>query len=151
MVRNEEINLSALIDQIYEKLKYMIDSIEIDVRKNIETDKLKSDPSRISVILSNIISNSIKYADAKKSSNWIEISFKNEGRKYQLSIEDNGLGIEEEYQGRIFDMFYRPNDRSNGSGLGLYIVKETIDKLHGGIKLESRAGECTKFTITIPN
>jgi signal transduction histidine kinase len=69
---------------------------------------------------------------------------------FHLKIEDNGQGIASEYHSRIFEMFYRANEQSKGSGLGLYIVKEALMKLSGTIDLESAPGIGSTFTIKLP-
>lgn len=74
------------------------------------------------------------------------------GQKNALIIvEDNGIGISDSDQEKIFDMFYRATTLSTGSGLGMYIVKETLDKLNGKIKMESVLAKGTTFMIEIPN
>lgn len=72
------------------------------------------------------------------------------GYGFYLKVEDNGQGISPEYHQRVFDMFYRANEQSKGSGLGLYIVKETLDKLSGSIHLESAPGVGSTFTVRLP-
>ena len=73
------------------------------------------------------------------------------GRVSYIQVEDNGQGIATEYHNKIFDMFFRANEQSKGSGLGLYIVKEALMKLSGSIKLESTLGVGTTFTIVLPH
>ena len=68
-----------------------------------------------------------------------------------MTIEDNGIGIDVEHQEKIFDLFYRVTPDRKGTGLGLYIVKDTIDRLKGKIYVKSVKGESTSFTITLPN
>jgi signal transduction histidine kinase len=64
---------------------------------------------------------------------------------------DNGIGIASEYQERIFELFFRATDVSEGTGLGLFIVKDTVEKLSGKIEVTSKLGEGTTFTINLPN
>jgi signal transduction histidine kinase len=66
-----------------------------------------------------------------------------------IIISDNGEGIDEEQQPKIFSMFYRGTTRSTGSGLGLYLVKETVEKLGGSITLSSKLGHGTTFTVVL--
>ena len=66
-------------------------------------------------------------------------------------MSDNGKGVHPEHLENIFDMFYRATDDSQGSGLGLYIVKETVEKLQGNIQVQSVPREGTTFTLVIPN
>jgi len=68
-----------------------------------------------------------------------------------IQLVDNGIGIEWSHKERVYDMFYRATSRSNGTGLGLYIVKSMIEKLNGQISLESTLGHGTTFLLTIPN
>ena len=68
-----------------------------------------------------------------------------------IIVKDNGIGIDRKNIGKIFDMFYRVSETSIGSGLGLYIVKETVDKLSGKINVESEKGVGTTFQLNIPN
>jgi signal transduction histidine kinase len=67
----------------------------------------------------------------------------------ELIIEDNGIGIPEEYQKKVFEMFFKVNESSNGTGLGLYIVKTTVEKLNGTVRIESVPGIGSKFIIKL--
>jgi signal transduction histidine kinase len=69
----------------------------------------------------------------------------------EIIFRDNGIGIAADLVPRIFDMFYRATEKSEGAGLGLYIVKETVDKMGGKISVDSKLGEGTTFTISLPN
>jgi hypothetical protein len=69
--------------------------------------------------------------------------------RLELEFEDNGMGIDPIHQPKIFDMFYKINPESEGTGLGLHIVKVNIEKLGGKVSLESEPGKGTKFTILI--
>lgn len=68
-----------------------------------------------------------------------------------ITVEDNGIGIAKEYLSKIFDMFYRATEKSDGSGLGMYFVKQSIDKLEGFTNVESEEGVGTVFKISLPN
>jgi len=68
-----------------------------------------------------------------------------------IYVIDNGKGIENQHQDKIFDMFYRIENKIEGSGLGLYIMRETLYMLHGQVELTSEIGEGTTFKVTIPN
>ena len=65
-------------------------------------------------------------------------------------VKDNGQGIAEKHLDKIFNMFYRASEGGGGSGLGLYIVKETVDKLNGKIQVLSELGKGTSFSIVLP-
>jgi signal transduction histidine kinase len=100
--------------------------------------------------LANLISNAIKYCDESKAS-VIQVSATITPAHAVLRIRDNGIGIHPDYLPEIFNMFYRATERSDGAGLGLYIVKETLDRLHARVEVTSRINEGTDITLTIPN
>ena len=71
--------------------------------------------------------------------------------KVEIIVEENGIGIEEKFKKKIFDMFYRATNHGIGSGLGLFIVKESVNKLNGRVKVVSKPKQGSKFMLTIPN
>ncbi len=81
---------------------------------------------------------------------FIKIAAKVDGEAVIISVSDNGVGIEDEYKSRIFEMFFRGNESSKGNGLGLYIVKRAVGKLHGHVIFESQHGIGTTVTIWLP-
>ena len=113
------------------------------------TAPLYSDVIRLKTILTNTLSNAIKYSDNSKANKFIHVTANITDTKCSIVIEDNGLGIERQYLSRIFEMYFRAHTNLKGTGLGLYIVKDTIDRLQGNIRVESEPG--TKFYIELPN
>lgn len=151
-IRMEQVNLRTLIEDGFERLKFHEGSDQI--QKIIHIDEqvpLYSDPYRLTIVLNNLISNAIKYRDANKERPFIRIDARISNSTAQITFSDNGIGIAQELQSKIFDMFFRATERSEGAGLGLYIVKETIEKLGGNITMQSELGTGTEFTIGIPN
>jgi signal transduction histidine kinase len=146
----EPIDLRAITNNIFEKLKYLNGTSTIVLKDSIVQNDIFSDKSRLSVILNNIFSNAIKYSDPDRSENWIEISSFLEGQSVCIEVKDNGIGIRKDQLDKVFDMFFRASDASDGPGLGLYIVKEMIDKLGGEISVSSKEKEGTSFTISLP-
>jgi len=142
--------VEPLIQEIIENFKYMDRADKIAFHIQCSVPELYTDKSRLKVVLSNIIANAIKYHNFRREDPHIRVSAKIENEKIHLSIADNGVGIPKEAVEKVFDMFYRASDRSGGSGLGLYIVKEMIDKLEGTIRVESEFGEGTTFFVIIP-
>jgi hypothetical protein len=110
-----------------------------------------SDQWRIGEIFRNLISNAIKYRRVGKENCLVRIEIEVDSSDCRILVEDNGIGVEESLVPRIFEMFFRASDRSEGSGLGLYIVKNAVDRLEGSIQVESKFGEGTRFWITLPN
>ena len=150
-IGKENILLATLVSEVWETLQYSAEARNIHFQMEIPDDlEVLSDRSRLTVILSNLISNAIRYHDHRKEERFIRLRVLMNGYGFYLKVEDNGQGISPEFHQRIFDMFYRANEQSQGSGLGLYIVKETLDKLSGSIHLESSPGVGSTFTIRLP-
>jgi signal transduction histidine kinase len=149
-LERKKISFKKLIDETLSQLKYSDKDKQIDTRLNInENLPFYSDPGRIKVIFNNIFSNSIRYTNGNNTLININIEV---GKAFAgISISDNGIGIERKHHKKIFDMFYRATDKNAGSGLGLYIVKESIEKLNGEVTLESEPGKGTTLNLRIPN
>src|SRR5690606_6812527 len=145
----QEIIFDEMIEEVLDELKYPFHADKVKITKNYSAeDVLTSDYLRLKIILSNLISNALKYRNVNVQSH-VEITFRKEADKHVITIEDNGIGISHENQTRIFEMFYRGTQQSTGSGLGLYIVKETVEKLGGSITVESEPGSFTRFIVTL--
>jgi PAS domain S-box-containing protein len=121
---------------------------EIDIQEKMP---FYSDSLRFNTILENLISNAVKYHKKNQTDSYIKIIGKSNNKKLQLSIVDNGIGIDSAHHNKIFDMFFRLSGKTEGSGIGLYIVKETVQKLEGSIQVESELGTGTTFIITLKN
>ena len=151
-VTREVISFENIIQNVLESLSSLSNFSQIQFNTNIESDgNFHSDSRRIKIILSNIISNSIKYADLTKEKSLVNLSVSNSTNGCDIIIQDNGIGIEPKYIQNIYDMFFRATSNNEGDGLGLYIVKETIDKLHGNITVDSILSEGSSFKIHLPN
>lgn len=148
--KRQKIDFKKVVDETFEYLKYSMDSKLPKPKFHLQQKKaFYSDANRMKVIFNNIISNSIKYSDPKKTEIDINIDVLNGHAK--IKIIDKGRGIEQKYQEDVFKMFFRATDQNAGSGLGLYIVKETIDKLKGSISLESEINKGTTLSMKLPN
>ncbi|HMI67356.1 MAG TPA: ATP-binding protein [Cyclobacteriaceae bacterium] len=147
-----EINLDQLVRQSFAEMKYLQGHHDISKRIEIENAiPFYSDGYRLSIILANLIANSIQYCDEGKDNSFIQVSATITPAHAIVHILDNGVGINRDYLPEIFNMFYRASEKSDGAGLGLYIVKETLERLHGRVAVTSRLGEGTDITLTIPN
>lgn len=150
-VLEEKVNLKHLIDEVTDSLRFVNGSSSISLQNSIdESLQLISDEYRLKVIFNNLISNAVKYHDLRKPNPYIRIGCNGNNGSYKVKIEDNGMGIPTEHIPKIFDMFYRAHENSEGSGLGLYIVKETLSKIGGQIAVDSSYGEGSTFLITLP-
>lgn len=144
------VSLAKIINQSIEQHRYMPNADSIKIESEIKLDVIKSDPLRLEIILNNIISNAIKYSDLNKLERFIKIKTLKSNDHCLIDITDNGMGIDKTHLPKIFDMFFVTDYNQKGSGLGLYITKETVGKLNGIIKAESEWGVGTKFIIRIP-
>ncbi|WKN31188.1 PAS domain S-box protein [Porifericola rhodea] len=145
----KEIQLKSMIEDVIQENSndYRDTNCSLEVNDAVE---LVCDEMRLQIVVSNLISNAFKYSMFKDEP-LVKVSAKVTPQELLLRVVDNGIGIPKKEQERVFEMFYRATNRSNGSGLGLYIVKEAIYKMNGEIKLESEVGEGAAFTIKVPN
>jgi signal transduction histidine kinase len=147
----EKVNLQDIIKKVADDLSY----IDADRKVWVEilpgcNRMVQTDVNRLSVVINNLLSNAYRYHRCNQASPFIEFNATETDEAIILTVRDNGQGIPAEHVPKIFDMFYRASDISEGSGLGLYIVKETLDKLGGTISVQSVLGEGSVFTITLP-
>ncbi len=126
-----------------DKIKFYIDAE--DARETY------SDYFRLEIIICNLLSNAIKYHNINQPHPYVRISVKYGNDSFKVSVIDNGTGIDKQNVERIFNMFMRGTSTSDGSGLGLYIVKKALDKIEGKIEVKSEVNGGSKFTVTIPN
>lgn len=151
-LKRELVDFNWLFNDILDSLSFMEQVNNLDIRINIvENEPFYADLSRVKVILNNLISNGIKYADLSKEHPFISISVETTPEQALIEIKDNGIGIAEDQLEKIFEMFYRATDQSSGSGLGLYIVREAVKKLHGTITATGKPFEGVTFSINLPN
>lgn len=145
------VNLEKLVQEVVQTLAYAVvnEKVRIDIQINTQLE-ISTDPNRLKVIINNLLSNAYKYHNFDQTDPFIFIGAIQKGDHIIITVKDNGLGIAPEHHTRIFDMFYRASESSEGSGLGLYIVKETLDKLEGSISVQSSIGKGSEFTVTLP-
>jgi PAS domain S-box-containing protein len=151
-VESEEVNFKDIIEGSFEHLQFMENANRIKHVISVEQDApFFTSQSRIEVVLNNLLSNAMKYADLRKDGPAVEVRVKANATSAELRIIDNGEGIPTDAKPKIFDMFYRASANGTGSGLGLYIVKEAIQKIGGTIVVYSEYGKGTEFVVEIPN
>lgn len=150
-VKKESFNLFDLVHDVIGDLAPFprADAVRFIVEVH-ESQMTVTDKQRMATILYNLIGNSVKYADHDKPDPGVVIRFESDDKKQKIYIIDNGLGIEKHQLKRIFTMFYRGTERSKGSGLGLFIVDETVTALGGKIKVKSEPGKGTEFKVSLP-
>jgi len=150
-VKNDVIDFNSIIDRTFKDLGYMRGADQVRCEVVIQGGEFYSDPWRIGEIFRNLISNAIKYRKLNGVSCEVSIQIAIDEKQASIQFKDNGIGISTENMNRIFEMFYRASEQSEGSGLGLYIVKNAVEKLNGQLTVDSLPGEGTAFEITLPN
>lgn len=147
-----KVYLKEVIDEILGNLDHCENFNKIDFRRRFSGNTIiETDPVRLKIILSNLLTNAVKFHVIDGAADpVVDISFEQRGNENRITISDNGSGIEKQYLARIFDMFYRATSSCEGSGLGLYITKETVEKLKGSISVESKIYKGTRFIVTLP-
>jgi len=140
-----------IIKRTFQDLGYMRGADQIKRNISIQGCQFFSDPWRIGEIFRNLISNAIKYRKLNNVSCEVSIQIAIDDQQASIQFKDNGIGISSENMNKIFEMFYRASEQSEGSGLGLYIVKNAIEKLKGQLSVTSLPEEGTTFEIILPN
>lgn len=145
----EEVNWKAILEESLNHLDYLpnYNKIEISQEFDLNGKPFKSDLMSLKVIFNNLVGNAIKYADLNKENPFIKIKVDAKDWQVLITIEDNGIGIGSQYLDKIGKMFFRATETSEGSGLGIYIVKQAVEKLGGELKMESISREGTKISI----
>ncbi len=146
------IDLEETTKNCIKELEYLENFNKVKIALSVKTNDLvfKTDKLRINIIFSNIISNAYKYYNPASDS-FLKIKIEVGSNDTKIEFRDNGIGIKSEHINKIFNMFYRATDRSQGSGLGMYIVKQAVEKLSGTISLKSEYGVGTRIKIILPN
>lgn len=151
-IQEKKIHFGSLIDDVlndylfFNKSEIVQKKVQIDLKKDVysDTDRLRS-------ILSNLVSNAITFADINKDDPSMEISISSDEDRFTIKVRDNGIGISEKSLPKVYDMFYRGHKTSEGAGIGLYIVKEIVEKLNGKISLNSKESKGTEIEVVLPN
>jgi signal transduction histidine kinase len=148
-VSPQEVNLRTIAEDTVQALRF-IDGEKIRIEIFIEQNLVFISDYRILFgIFNNIISNAIRYRDPDKSS-FLKISAISNSEDIEITFEDNGIGMDNATRKKAFNKFFLASPEQGGTGLGLYMVKDAVEKLDGNIQVESKLGEGTTFTLQIP-
>jgi signal transduction histidine kinase len=149
-IQSEDINL--LVEKCLKRLRPIAAKHNIEVVfESYRPVTAEVDETKLSLAISNLVENAIKY---NKEDGWIHVTLNADHKNFYLEVTDSGIGIPEEDIDRIFERFYRV-DKSHsreigGTGLGLAIARNAIIMHRGAVKVHSKAGEGTTFTVRIP-
>jgi len=148
----QKVDFKQLVQNVVDTLKNQ-DSLvkfELDIEQSTE---FFSDPLRLNIILNNLVSNAIKYQNPSSFNRLVKLVIRSSDVNALISVVDNGIGIDEKHLDHIFKLFYRTENSQDkdGTGIGLYIVKEAVDKIDGKITVSSTPMIGSSFEITVPN
>ncbi len=147
----EKINFRELINEALSKFEHFEGYDKVNFTVMVKDNfTFYTDRKLLYSIIQNLIENPIKYRDPEKDNSYLDIVVTVKEHYAELNFSDNGLGIPLEIQGKVFEMFFKAQERSKDTGLGLHIVKTTVEKLNGTITLKSNPGAGSIFTVRIP-
>ena len=155
-VHPEPTNIVELTQNIIKENKPVAEHKNVKISFKFEQDipLINVDPRRISMVIENLISNAIKYMRDDNESGYISIELSKESSKFLFNIADNGVGIPEKEQKKIFKKFFRADNtmklKTSGTGLGLFIAKAIVESHKGKMWFVSKEGEGTTFYFDIP-
>jgi|GEM_PF-3851783 len=151
-VKLSTVDLKEEAQSIIDGLVFMPQADKIDFQLEVEADTpFVSDATRIRVVLNNFLSNAVKYHDFSKPAPYVKFVAQVLPERAEITVHDNGKGIDQKHHEKLFQMFYRATSGQSGSGIGLYIVQEMAAKMEANISFNSTLGAGSSFTITIPN
>ena len=148
----ENVDFKCFIEDAIQSHSYLENFEKVKFSLDVENGvSFFSDKKRVQIIFNNLISNCIKFHNLEQEEPFVKVSVKTSPVNAVITICDNGTGIHEKHIPKVYEMFYRATDKSTGSGIGLYIVKEIVEKLKGKIKVKSELRKGTTFIIELPN
>ena len=150
-VELKKVDLHALIEEVINDVRFSGDYEDIKFKNACSKDIIiRTDVILMRSIVQNLVDNAAKFnrKDVRKA--YVHIIAELKNNELQLSVEDNGKGIPENFREDAFGMFTRSEHKESGSGLGLYIVKNAVDILEGTVEFKTSLGSGTKFTIHFP-
>jgi two-component system phosphate regulon sensor histidine kinase PhoR len=148
-----EVGIKGIAEKVLNSMMFQLKQHGFEIETDLPDDELivQADGDALQEALVNLIANSIKYSTTKKMLN---LKVKNEGNSVHFAVSDKGIGIPKEEQQKIFDIFFRSENKSvqssGGAGLGLSIVNHIVRAHNGNIDVHSRPGEGSTFTLKIP-
>lgn len=150
-VKLESFNIKRTVESIFEDLRYAAPASYVFEVFVTGPDEVLTDGYRINTVLRNLIANSVKYYARQRPDPHVRVNIQNKPEHLIIQVVDNGQGIQEAHLPKVFEMFYRANNSTSGTGLGLYICKEIVTKLNGTIRLESAPEKGTIVEIALPH
>jgi signal transduction histidine kinase len=145
----ERIELASFIASVIESYPSLSDArAEIEVVNPLAA--VRANPAALTQCISNLLGNSIKFVDPGKTPH-IRIWSEPRGNHVRLFIRDNGVGIPQEAHEKVFGMFYQTDQRAEGTGIGLAVVKKAAERMGGAVGLMSAPGQGSTFWLELPS
>ncbi len=151
-VDEQMLNMEVIFNEVQDTLSEKIERSNLHIVKEIEPAcYIYADPELLLFVLENLVENATTFrSESEDAQPTLHIQARSDDTHIIIDLKDNGAGIAPSYFSKIFDMFFRGSEASEGNGLGLYVVKRALDKMKGRVSVESQEGEFTAFNIKIP-
>ncbi len=150
-IQASKVDMKSLLTDCLSSVSHVPNFEKIHFKIQNEIDfKLLTDKGLLRTIIYNLLENSVNFIQKDHPQPFVKLNLKYESNFLIIEVADNGQGIKKELQSEVFNMFYRANEQSSGSGLGLYIVRNAVEKLNGNIQLKSKEFSGTKISVYIP-
>ncbi len=147
----KEIDFEQLIYDCISSYQHLNNFEKIDFSVDIQENIFfEAEWALVNAIIQNLVENGIKYARQDDVKPKIEIIIRSDEESIIITVVDNGIGMSEEEQSKIFRMFFRANRTIEGTGLGLHILNRAVEKLNGKVELKSQIGKGSEFTVALP-
>jgi signal transduction histidine kinase len=151
-VYSHEVDMTEVVREVLKGYEEQLLSRGITTSIKIEQHvKFNTDVNRLRIALSNIIENAILFSDPEKELRWLDIQGSVSFSNCSINIMDNGIGMKSGSESKVFDLFFRGTEKSQGLGVGLYVVREILEKMGGSITVYSKQSIGSKFFIWLPN
>ena len=144
-----EITFDSELDVVLDLQRTAIVEKRIRIERRIGNhEPFLSYPLIVRIIFENLLENAVQFSSPL--SPYVQVTIEQVGNEIKITLEDNGEGVAEEFHNRLFEMYFRANERSKGNGLGLYLVKKAVEKLEGRITFKGSPGQGSTFTVFLP-
>lgn len=142
------VSLPKMVEECLLSFRNLPSFYKIRFKKEIDIEEIFTEENLLRTIVQNLLENAIKYSCEKDPV--VRIMACRHKKGFWLKVSDNGIGIPESLQSRVFDRFFRATTQANGSGLGLYLLREAVTRLKGEVKLQSKEEKGTTVSVFIP-